>query len=220
MRKNMISGIVVAFWLISLALTANAEAQYFVALKTGNIRSGPGTKYKVIAKTKRWDVLKVNEYYYVTMRDWWKFPDWVPLKYDYKPEGSEKAWPSIHESLGVVVFGESYEVEPRVAEAKKYNWHPVFLKKFLTGKCTAWKATRNTKRIKSWPEMYSKACLEGKVLIGMTEDMAEVAWGSPSDINTTKTAFGTHEQWVYQNRYTNDMKFLYFEDGILTTIQY
>lgn len=51
--------------------------------------------------------------------------------------------------------------------------------------------------------------------IGMTE--AEVLgsyWGEPDDINTTTTTSGTEEQWVYDGR-----GYLYFEDGILTTIQ-
>jgi len=50
--------------------------------------------------------------------------------------------------------------------------------------------------------------------------MTEVAWGKPSDTNTTKTALDTHEQWAYENIYTSTMKFLYFEDVILTIIQY
>ena len=44
------------------------------------------------------------------------------------------------------------------------------------------------------------------------------AWGNPSDINTTTGIYGRHEQWVYDGpNYKN--KYLYFDDGILTTIQ-
>lgn len=39
------------------------------------------------------------------------------------------------------------------------------------------------------------------------------SWGEPLDINTTTGSYGTHEQWVYGTSY------LYFENGILTTIQ-
>lgn len=51
--------------------------------------------------------------------------------------------------------------------------------------------------------------------IGMTKDEAlKSTWGNPKDINKTTTQYGTHEQWVYGgNRY------LYFDDGKLTTIQ-
>lgn len=53
------------------------------------------------------------------------------------------------------------------------------------------------------------------VNIGMTE--AQVLgsnWGRPQSINTTITAGGRHEQWVY-----GGFNYLYFKDGILTSIQ-
>lgn len=51
--------------------------------------------------------------------------------------------------------------------------------------------------------------------IGMTKDEAlKSTWGKPKDINKTTTKYGTDEQWVY-----NGNKYLYFENGILTTIQ-
>lgn len=53
-----------------------------------------------------------------------------------------------------------------------------------------------------------------KVEIGMNEEMARMSWGSPESINTTTGSWGTHEQWVYGG---ND--YLYFENGILTSIQ-
>lgn len=40
------------------------------------------------------------------------------------------------------------------------------------------------------------------------------SWGEPIDINKTTTKYGTEEQWVY-----SDYKYLYFEDGILVSIQ-
>lgn len=53
------------------------------------------------------------------------------------------------------------------------------------------------------------------VYIGMTkEEVLVEGWGKPKDINKTTTAYGIREQWVYY-----DYKYLYFEDGILTTIQ-
>lgn len=51
--------------------------------------------------------------------------------------------------------------------------------------------------------------------IGMTKSEAENStWGMPNKINKTTTAYGTREQWVYGNG-----KYLYFENGILTSIQ-
>lgn len=55
-----------------------------------------------------------------------------------------------------------------------------------------------------------------KVRIGMTDSVAEATdypWGKPLRRNRTTNARGVREQWVYSgNRY------LYFENGILTTI--
>lgn len=53
------------------------------------------------------------------------------------------------------------------------------------------------------------------VSIGMTkEDVLASSWGRPESINTTTNARGTREQWVYGGR-----NYLYFENGILVTIQ-
>ena len=53
------------------------------------------------------------------------------------------------------------------------------------------------------------------VHIGMTQDeVLKSSWGRPQSINTTTYTFGTHEQWVYGGR-----NYLYFENGILKTIQ-
>lgn len=51
--------------------------------------------------------------------------------------------------------------------------------------------------------------------IGMTQQevIDLTTWGRPTKINKTTNAYGTSEQWVYPN-----YKYLYFEDGILTTI--
>ena len=51
--------------------------------------------------------------------------------------------------------------------------------------------------------------------IGMTKSQVENStWGKPNKINRTTTKYGIHEQWVYDNH-----KYLYFDDGILTSIQ-
>ena len=51
--------------------------------------------------------------------------------------------------------------------------------------------------------------------IGMTADEARSStWGSPSKVNTTKTANGTHEQWVYSTG-----RYIYLDNGFVTTIQ-
>jgi hypothetical protein len=54
---------------------------------------------------------------------------------------------------------------------------------------------------------------EGKVRIGMTRLECELSWGNPKEINETIFDSEKNEQWVYSDNY------LYFENGILKTIQ-
>lgn len=52
------------------------------------------------------------------------------------------------------------------------------------------------------------------VAIGMSpQDVLDSSWGRPNRINRTTTAGGEREQWVYDSGY------LYFVNGVLTTIQ-
>ncbi|ANS76340.1 hypothetical protein AWM70_18630 [Paenibacillus yonginensis] len=51
--------------------------------------------------------------------------------------------------------------------------------------------------------------------IGMTKEKVEESrWGEPAKINKTTTEYGVHEQWVYGGG-----RYVYFEDGIVTSIQ-
>jgi hypothetical protein len=50
---------------------------------------------------------------------------------------------------------------------------------------------------KGWPPRYTEAVLNEKVLIGMTPEMVRLSWGAPQTVNTTITAAGKSEQWVY-----------------------
>ncbi|WP_409174828.1 hypothetical protein [Brevibacillus fortis] len=54
-----------------------------------------------------------------------------------------------------------------------------------------------------------------KPQIGMTaEEVLKTRWGTPEDINTTTTVYGTNEQWVYSSD-----RYVYIENGVVTTIQ-
>lgn len=53
------------------------------------------------------------------------------------------------------------------------------------------------------------------VSVGMSvQEVLQSSWGRPETVNRTTSARGTREQWVYPG-----FQFLYFEDGVLTTIQ-
>lgn len=67
--------------------------------------------------------------------------------------------------------------------------------------------------IAKYGETYGSLILQGRVVIGMTKDQCIESWGHPTRINRTTTASRVSEQWVYSRRY------LYFENGVLVTIQ-
>jgi hypothetical protein len=68
--------------------------------------------------------------------------------------------------------------------------------------------------ISKYGSKYGDYIADGKVVIGMTKEMCRLAWGSPMNINTTTTKYGTNEQWVYSLKH-----YLYFDDSKLTAIQ-
>lgn len=54
------------------------------------------------------------------------------------------------------------------------------------------------------------------VVIGMTADFVKkcTSWGKPDSVNRTTNTYGVREQWVYGHT-----SYLYFKDGVLTSIQ-
>jgi hypothetical protein len=58
------------------------------------------------------------------------------------------------------------------------------------------------------------AIMAGKVYTGMTKEMVFDSWGKSDEIDNSIGTVGRHELWVY-----GGTQFLYFEDGILTTIK-
>lgn len=68
--------------------------------------------------------------------------------------------------------------------------------------------------VKEFGEANARRIVDEKVWVGMTDEMARISWGRPRSVNRTTSAYGVREQWVYPNS-----KYLYFEDGVLTTIQ-
>lgn len=57
--------------------------------------------------------------------------------------------------------------------------------------------------------------IKNQIRIGWTKAMCIEAWGEPESVNVTKGSYGNHEQWVYHQ----GSSYLYFENGILRTIQ-
>lgn len=74
---------------------------------------------------------------------------------------------------------------------------------------------------KQYGKQNAKLMINGNVQIGWSRAMCKEAWGKPDKINTTTGSWGVHEQWVYEysSEYSYDIFCLYFENGVLTTIQ-
>ncbi|MEZ4876379.1 MAG: hypothetical protein R2805_02335 [Flavobacterium sp.] len=77
---------------------------------------------------------------------------------------------------------------------------------------------KDNERRKSIIEKYGvvngEAILKHIVKIGWTKEMCIASWGKPKDINRTTNRYIVFEQYVYSLK-----KYLYFENGILTSIQ-
>ncbi len=69
------------------------------------------------------------------------------------------------------------------------------------------------KLIKKFGLTATNRILDKEIWIGMTSDMAIESCGNPQNNNRSVGSWGVHEQWVYTSRY------LYFENGILTSWQ-
>lgn len=76
-------------------------------------------------------------------------------------------------------------------------------------------AKRKADLIRRYGAQKGKLISEGIIEVGMTKRMCIEAWGSPEKINTTSSTAGVHEQWVYGAGY-----YVYFENGVITTIQH
>lgn len=73
--------------------------------------------------------------------------------------------------------------------------------------------TKKERLIEKYGKRYGTLVHVKVIAIGMTKNMVIECMGHPDDINKTIGSWGTHEQWVYRNKY------LYFENGKLTSWQ-
>lgn len=110
--------------------------------------------------------------------------------YFMKLEDIKKEWENRYTEEEIVKFKENEEKAYEESQYWKEYWNQVF--------------EEREQLANSRPE------------VGMTdEQVLKSRWGKPNKINTTETAYGTHEQWCYPgNRY------VYIEDGIVTSISY
>lgn len=72
---------------------------------------------------------------------------------------------------------------------------------------------------KDWSEEDKWLIYEHKLRIGFTKAQVLESWGNPYDVNRTVTAGMVSEQWRYGNYGHGNVRYVYFENGILTAIQ-
>ena len=70
------------------------------------------------------------------------------------------------------------------------------------------KAERKVALTKKYGSSVATRILEGKIWIGMTEQMLLESWGQPEDINTTVTRYSSRKQYVYGSG-----RYVYVENG-------
>jgi hypothetical protein len=68
-------------------------------------------------------------------------------------------------------------------------------------------------RKRGWSEDTIRSVLNQQASVGMNAEMVRAALGAPKTVNTTLTAGGRREQWVYPHEY------VYLENGFVTAVQ-
>ena len=103
-----------------------------------------------------------------------------------------------------------------VTETTIYNRFKEWIQDNNNSKCSIKKKDVISEIVKKYGSIKGKQIFNGLLFLGYTKQMALDSWGEPEYINKTTTKAGIHEQWVYD---TLNHKYLYFDNGILTTIQ-
>lgn len=103
-----------------------------------------------------------------------------------------------------------------------YQGKPCAGSKALTEKVSQAKANEQAKELAKYRyevEMRERSSRK-EPRIGMSADAAlKSSWGHPDDVNKTVNAYGVSEQWVYRGLGHSKGRYLYFKNGVLTSIQ-
>jgi len=154
--------------LLTFSLAPSSNAAYFLFNKKGNIRSGPGTKYRVIGQLAEETIAEIPE----TFNDYeakWIAID-AKIELDKKTKAEKVVFTKwVHRSLGVVIQGDLNQVDKYFAVKES-----------------------------GWPEETQDLILAGKVEIGMTTHMVFYAWGRPNTVNESLNVDDQKEEWIYK----------------------
>lgn len=141
-----------------LGVVRVSGAAYFVFTKKGNIRSGPGTRYRVIGQLAQETIAEIPS----TFTDY--EAKWIAIDSgsasDLQAENEKVVYTKwVHRSLGVVIKGDINEVD-----------------KYFAIKETG------------WPQEIQELILAGKIKMGMTTHMVFYALGRPDEVTESGSA--------------------------------
>lgn len=150
--------IVLVCVVLILGMVRVSSAAYFVFNKEGNIRSGPGTKYRVIGQLAKETIAEIPD----TFTDY--EAKWIPIEAKTGSDKQTKAKKVVytkwaHRSLGVVIKGDINEVDTYFAIKES-----------------------------GWSKEMQDLVLAGKVKVGMTTHMVFYALGRPDEVTESGTA--------------------------------
>ena len=150
--------IVLVCVVLILGVVRVSSAAYFVFNKKGNIRSGPGTKYRVIGQLAKETIAEIPD----TFTDY--EAKWIAIEAktgsDKQTKAKEVAYTKwVHRSIGVVIKGDINKVDTYFAIIES-----------------------------GWSKEMQDLILAGKVEVGMTTHMVFYALGRPDEISESGTA--------------------------------
>ncbi|MGY3366129.1 hypothetical protein ACVWZL_003254 [Bradyrhizobium sp. GM2.4] len=137
----------------------------------------------------------------------------IVMRWEAYTAGKAKDFPSSSEASSAIKYMLTIDrADPTFPEA----WAS-----FIKLRQAAWAIAREIARLEAKKSL-EKAETERKrlaktqgVSVGMSKaDVLGSSWGKPTSVNTTITAYGRHEQWVYHGS-----NYLYFQNERLTSIQ-
>ena len=166
-RKYMI---ILACIMLLLGMVAETQASYFVFTKKGNVRSGPGTKYRVIGQLAKETIAEIPHGFTDYQAKWIAID--AKTVFDNKTKAKKVVYTKwVHRSLGVVIQGDLNQVDKYFAIKES-----------------------------GWPEDMQELILAGQVVVGMNTHMVFYAWGRPDRIEEKRATDESSEMWVYEKQ--------------------
>jgi hypothetical protein len=163
----MIQRMIGMVFLLVFFLTTASYASYFVFTKKGNIRSGPGTTYRVIGQLAKETIAEIPDSFTDYDAKWIAID--AKTEFDTRTKVQKIIYSKwVHRSLGVVIQGDLEEVDKYFAIKES-----------------------------GWPQKMQNLVLAGKVVPGMNTHMVFYAWGRPDAVNESLDLDDQKQEWIY-----------------------